>query len=64
MMDWVNTWKRAAMGWVGLGGIAAGVLWTSGDMTMRFTIITLGLALVCIALPTRVWTNFRSWWTD
>ncbi|MCP4839760.1 MAG: hypothetical protein GY894_10450 [Planctomycetes bacterium] len=64
MMDWVNKWKRPAMGWVGLGSIAAGIAWVPADITLRLAILTIGLALICMAMPTRIWANFRSWWTD
>ena len=64
MLDWFNSWKRPAMGWVGLGGIALAVFWEPADLTLRFVLITISLALICLALPARVWANFRSWWIE
>jgi len=64
MLEWVNTWKRPAMGWVGLGGIAAALFWTPADTTVRLIAIALSIGLICMALSPRVWSNFRTWWTD
>ncbi|MDP6312325.1 MAG: hypothetical protein QF781_09255 [Phycisphaerales bacterium] len=64
MRNWVNTWKRPAMGWVGIAGILAALLWEPADPTARFIAIAISIALICLALSPRAWTNIRSWWTD
>ena len=64
MLEWVNTWKRPAMGWVGIGGIVAALFWEPADLTVRFVAIAIGIGLICMAFSPRVWSNFRSWWRD
>ena len=32
-------------------------------MMLRFIALTLSLALICMAIPARVWSSFRTWWT-
>ncbi len=64
MLDWINTWKRPAMGWVGLAGIVAALMIEPADMSLRFVVLTISIALICLAMPTRVWRGFRSWWKD
>lgn len=64
MMDWINTWKRPLMGWVGLGGIAAAILIESGDLQLRFIVLVVSIGLLCIALPRRIWRSFRGWFVD
>ncbi|HJO15959.1 MAG TPA: hypothetical protein QF800_03620 [Phycisphaerales bacterium] len=64
MLDWVNQWKRPLMGWVGLGGIVAALLITSADPMMRFVAATISIALLVLAMPRRIWTQWRTWWRD
>jgi hypothetical protein len=64
MLDWVNQWKRPLMGWVGLAGIAAALLITSADPMTRFVAATVSIAILVLAMPRRVWTQWRTWWRD
>jgi len=64
MLDWVNQWKRPLMGWVGLAGIAAALLITSADPMTRFVAATISIALLVLAMPRRIWTQWRTWWRD
>jgi hypothetical protein len=64
MLNWVNSWKRPAMGWVGLSGVAVVLLWEPASLELRFVVLTLCLALLILALPAKVWASFRTWWTD
>tara|TARA_B100000700_G_scaffold115371_1_gene129651 strand:+ start:235 stop:429 length:195 start_codon:yes stop_codon:yes gene_type:complete len=64
MLEWVNQWKRSMMGWVGLAAIASGLLIGGIDPNLRYIGIVLGTALVILAMPKRVWTQWRTWWQD
>jgi hypothetical protein len=64
MLDWINTWKRSAMGWIGLAGLVAAMVIEPVDINLRFVGITISLALITLALPPRVWANCRHWWEE
>jgi hypothetical protein len=64
MLKWVNSWKRPAMGWVGLGGVVIALFWEPAILELRFVVLTISIALLCLAMPARVWASFRTWWTD
>jgi hypothetical protein len=64
MLDWINTWKRSAMGWVGIVGLIASMVIEPVDVNLRFMGITMSLAMICMAMPSRVWAGFRTWWEE
>ena len=64
MLKWVNQWKRPMMGWIGLAAIASALLIGGDDLALSYIGIVLGVALLILALPTRVWTQWRTWWQD
>ncbi|MDG1837639.1 MAG: hypothetical protein P8I91_02410 [Phycisphaerales bacterium] len=64
MLDWINTWKRSAMGWVGIVGLIASMVIEPVDINIRFIGITMSLAMICMAMPSRVWASFRTWWEE
>ncbi len=64
MLDWINTWKRPLMGWIGIGGIAASVLIDGPDVTLRFATLIVSIGLLALALPRRFWTSWRTWFAD
>jgi len=64
MLDWYRQLKRPIMGWIGLIGLVAALIMPNVVMPIRIGAITLCLALICLALPSRTWTNVRGWWAD
>jgi Ca2+/Na+ antiporter len=64
MLDWINNWKRPLMGWVGIGGIAASVLIEHQDLKLRFVVLVISIGLLALALPSRFWQSWRTWFTD
>jgi hypothetical protein len=42
----------------------AALFWEPVDQTVRFIAIALSIALICLALPPRVWGTMRTWWSD
>jgi len=64
MLDWINSWKRPLMGWIGIGGIVTAILIDSPDLTVRFIALVVSLGLLCIAIPRRFWTSWRTWFAD
>ena len=52
------------MGWVALGGLAAAILIQGDDLQLRFIVLVISIALLCIAIPGRVWGSFRDWFVD
>ena len=64
MRAWIGTWKRPLMGWVALGGLAAAILIQGDDLQLRFIVLVISMALLCIAIPGRVWGSFRDWFVN
>ncbi len=52
------------MGWVGIAGLIASMVIEPVDMNLRFMGITMSLAMICMAMPSRVWAGFRTWWEE
>ena len=64
MLEWVRQWKRPAMGWTGVLAILVALFISNQDPTVSLAAITIGLALICVSLSSRTWSNVRAWWTD
>ena len=47
---------------MGIVGLIASMVIESVDMDLRFIGITMSLAMICMAMPSRVWASFRTWW--
>ncbi len=73
MLETIYKYKRQIMGWAGVASIAVAIFpfteilpyWQAPtEPTLKLILITLGIALICIAMPRSVWPNFRTWWTS
>ena len=64
MLDWVRQMKRPIMGLTGIVGLVIALLIPTAEPSTRLAGITLCAILICLALPPRVWTNVRAWWTE
>lgn len=73
MLDTIYKHKRQIMGWVGVAAVVLALFpiaeivpeWvTPTSPSLKLILVTLGVTLICIAMPRSVWPNFRSWWTS
>ena len=67
MLESILKHKRELMGWTGITAIVvcmfSDAFVTDANATLRFFLLTSGIALVCLALPRSIWPKFGSWWT-
>ena len=63
MLSMILRQKRTIMGWTGLAAIVIGLLFYTAAIEIRIFVIAAGVALVCLALPRRIWPGIRTWWS-
>jgi hypothetical protein len=58
----MRRYKQDVLGWVGLACLVVGLLATDSSVNIRFIAITMGVGMIGLALPKRVWVQVRTWW--
>ena len=58
----MRKYKQDVLGWIGLACVLAGLFAIDSSANLRFIAIALGVGMVGLALPKKVWVQVRTWW--